>query len=42
MTKFKSSSVKESISNAIHGLKLAVSSHRNIDILDCDYYITVI
>ncbi len=29
MTKFKSSSVKESISNAIHGLKLAVSSQRN-------------
>ncbi len=29
MTKFKSSSVAESISNAIHGLKLAVSSQRN-------------
>lgn len=29
MTKFKSGSVKESISNAIHGLKLAVSSQRN-------------
>ncbi len=29
MTKFKSSSVAESISNAIRGLKLAVSSQRN-------------
>jgi diacylglycerol kinase len=29
MTKFKSSGVKESISNAIHGLKLAISSQRN-------------
>ena len=29
MTKFKSSGVKESISNAIHGLMLAVSSQRN-------------
>ena len=29
MTKFKSSSVMESISNAIHGLKLAISSQRN-------------
>ncbi|MBQ9246618.1 diacylglycerol kinase family protein [bacterium] len=29
MTKFKSGSVKESISNAIHGLKLAFSSQRN-------------
>ncbi len=29
MTKFKSSSVKESITNAVHGLKLAVSSQRN-------------
>lgn len=29
MTKFKSSSVKESMSNAIRGLKLAVSSQRN-------------
>lgn len=29
MTKFKSSSIKESVSNAIHGLKLAVSSQRN-------------
>ncbi len=29
MTKFKSGSVRESISNAIHGLKLAVSSQRN-------------
>jgi len=29
MTKFKSSGVKESISNAIHGLMLAISSQRN-------------
>ena len=29
MTKFKSSSVKESISNALHGLRLALSSQRN-------------
>lgn len=29
MTKFKSSSVIESMSNAIHGLQLAVSSQRN-------------
>ncbi len=29
MTKFKSSGVAESISNAIHGLRLAVSSQRN-------------
>ena len=29
MTKFKSSSVKESINNAIHGLRLALSSQRN-------------
>lgn len=29
MTKFKSNSVAESISNAIHGLQLAVSSQRN-------------
>ena len=29
MTKFKSSGIKESIINAIHGLKLAVSSQRN-------------
>ena len=29
MTKFKSSSVSESISNAIHGLKLAFYSQRN-------------
>ena len=29
MTKFKSSGVKESISNAIHGLMLAVFSQRN-------------
>lgn len=29
MTKFKSSSVLESISNAVHGLKLALFSQRN-------------
>ncbi len=29
MTKFKSSNVKESISNALHGLRLALSSQRN-------------
>ncbi len=29
MTKFKSGSLKESMENAIHGLKLAVSSQRN-------------
>lgn len=29
MTKFKSSSIRESISHAIHGLKLAFSSQRN-------------
>ncbi len=29
MTKFKSSSVKESIENALHGLRLALSSQRN-------------
>lgn len=29
MTKFKSSSIQESISNAIHGLKLAFYSQRN-------------
>lgn len=38
MTKFKSSGVRESISNAIHGLKLAVSSQRNFVI---ELYITV-
>lgn len=32
MTKFKSSGVIESISNAIHGLKLAVFSQRNFRI----------
>ena len=32
MTKFKSSSIKESISNAYRGLKLAVSSQRNFRI----------
>lgn len=32
MTKFKSSSVAESISNAIRGLKLAISSQRNFRI----------
>jgi len=29
MTKFKSSNVSESISNAVHGLKLAIYSQRN-------------
>lgn len=32
MTKFKSSNVAESISNAIRGLKLAISSQRNFRI----------
>lgn len=32
MTKFKSSGFKESVSNAIHGLKLAVFSQRNFRI----------
>ena len=32
MTKFKSSSIAESISNAIRGLKLAISSQRNFRI----------
>lgn len=32
MTKFKSSGIKESISNAYRGLKLAVSSQRNFRI----------
>lgn len=35
MTKFKSSSVAESISNAIHGLKLALYSQRNFAIEVC-------
>lgn len=29
MTKFKSSSIRESISNALHGLRLAINSQRN-------------
>lgn len=32
MTKFKSANVAESISNAIHGLRLAISSQRNFRI----------
>ena len=39
MTKFKSSSVAESIANAIRGLKLAISSQRNFRI---EVFITIL
>lgn len=42
MTKFKSSSVAESISNAIRGLKLAISSQRNFRIEVLIAFIVVI
>lgn len=42
MTKFKSSSVAESIANAIRGLKLAISSQRNFRIEVLIAFIVVI